>query len=88
MIFKLRVQQIDPLMFKQDDKPSGQRIARAHIVIDDSFLLENDNGTIVLSAECRTAREVEEYVDQMIRELEQLKRKAKSAFITEAERAS
>ncbi len=76
MIFKLRVQKIDPLVFKPGDKPSGHWFARAHIVVA-SNRTENNDDTILLSAECRTAREVEEYADLMISELEKVKRKAK-----------
>lgn len=76
MIFKLRVQQIDPLVFELGKKPSGHWFARAHIVVASNKTEGNDD-TILLSAECRSAREVEEYADLMIKELEQIKRKAK-----------
>ena len=74
MFFELRIEKYDPLF---NDKPSDLYVARAHIIIDDSCLIENDNGTIVLSAECRNPAEVEEYADQMIAELDKLKRKAR-----------
>ena len=76
MIFNLRVQKIDPLVFRPGDKPSGRWFARAHIVVASNWT-ENNDGTILLSAECRTARELEEYADLMISELEEVKRKAK-----------
>ncbi len=76
MILKLRVQKIDPLAFKPGDKPSGHWVARAHIIVASNWT-ENNDDTILLSAECRTGREVEEYVDLMISELEKVKRKAK-----------
>jgi hypothetical protein len=72
-IIELRVQEIDPLF---NDKPNGHWYARAHIVVAFNWT-DNNDGTILLSAECRTAREVEEYADLMIKELEQIKRKAK-----------
>lgn len=71
-IIELRVQEIDPLF---NDKPNGHWYARAHIVVALNCT-ENNDDTTLLSAECRTAREVEDYADLMIKELEQIKREA------------
>ena len=74
MALKLRIQKID-----LTDGTSGHWFARAHICVSGASTDPYDDGRILLSPDCRTATEVEAYADDLIRDLEKIKREAKAA---------
>lgn len=55
--------------------PSGHRFTRARIAVV-SYSKDAGSDTIFLSVDCRTASEVKRCADQMIKELERIKREA------------
>jgi len=70
MVLKLRVQQID-----LTDGTSGHWFTRAHICASSPGT--DSDGSVLLSADCRSANEIAEEADGMIKELENIKRQAK-----------
>jgi hypothetical protein len=55
----------------------SQLVTRAHIVVG-TRSRETQSEDILLSADCRTASEIDSYADQMIKELEAIKREART----------
>lgn len=78
MILKLDVDRIDPMPIRSDKHDflsSGLWFTRAHIVVA-SYSKNAGSDTIFLSADCRTASEVNYWANMIIKEAEGIRRKA------------
>jgi hypothetical protein len=74
IIFKLRLQKVDPTVTKPSEPPSKHWFTRAHIRV--ATHSTDADGSILLTPDCRTTGEVVTWADTMIKELEGIKREA------------
>jgi hypothetical protein len=49
---KLRIQKIDPVVVKPEDKSSGHWFERTHIVVDSYSTNDHDPGALLFSPDC------------------------------------